>query len=158
MKLLLNKKSSINNPVPYEPFSGSKSDRSFVTATLSQKDALQKRSLTLHQITALGLSSALSSDSFASFTYGTTEAWNGLGWRRPWRSPSYNPLPWVGTPSTTPDCSKLHPAWHWTLLRMEPIHHHPKVKNFFLISIYHLCPIPACAYKKCLSSFLAGPF
>ena len=25
------------------------------------------------------------------------------------------PLPWAGTPSTRPGCSKPHPAWPWTL-------------------------------------------
>jgi len=25
------------------------------------------------------------------------------------------PLPWAGTPSTRPGCSKPHPTWPWTL-------------------------------------------
>ena len=31
------------------------------------------------------------------------------------------PLPWAGTPSARPGCSKLHPTWPWTLPGMEPI-------------------------------------
>jgi len=53
------------------------------------------------------------------------------------------PVPWAGTPSTRPGCSKPHPTWSWTLLgRGQPqllfgnlcqCLTTPLVKNFFLI-------------------------
>lgn len=39
---------------------------------------------------------------------------NGLGWKEPSRSSSSNSLPWAGTPSSIPGCSKLHPTWPGT--------------------------------------------
>ena len=58
------------------------------------------------------------------------------------------PLPWAGTPSTRPGCSKSHPAWPWTLpgrgqpqLRWDNLFQCLTsliVKNFFLISSLNL--------------------
>jgi len=46
-----------------------------------------------------------------SFRSSGTESQSGLAWKGPYRPSCSNPLPWAGTPATSPGCSKPHPAW-----------------------------------------------
>ena len=85
-----------------------------------------------------------------------------------------NPLPWAGTSSTRPGCSKPHPTWPWTL----PGREQPSQGNLFqclttlmgkevllciwskstLFQFKAIAPssITTCPCKKCFSIFLVG--
>ena len=41
------------------------------------------------------------------------ESKNGLGWKGPQRSSSFNPLPWAGSLVARPGYPEPHPAWPW---------------------------------------------
>ena len=41
------------------------------------------------------------------------ESQNGLGWKGPQWSSSFNPLLCAGSPTTSPGCPEPHPAWPW---------------------------------------------
>ena len=87
-------------------------------------------------------------------------------------------LPWAGTPSTRPSCSKPHPAWPWTLLgtghlqllwaTCSSVSPPPFIlKNFFLISglnlpSFSLKPLPLvlslhALVKSSSPAFLQAP-
>jgi len=63
---------------------------------------------------------------------------NGLGRKRPESSSSSNPLPWAGTPSTSPGCSQPRSA----LTKEQTLHQTPGASALWSRSV-----VPACCVR-----------
>lgn len=84
------------------------------------------------------------------------ESQNGLGLKGPKRPSNPNPLPWAGTPLTSPGCSKPHQTWPRALPGMEQpqLWANRKQENADLFSRKHsrfgvcahpILPLPRCS-------------
>jgi len=85
------------------------------------------------------------------------------------------PLPWTGTPSTRPGCSKSRPAWPralpgrgqsqllWAAWARASPPSEGRISSLSISSLFQLeaitpCPITPCPCKNPSSRSLAGPF